>query len=108
MVFFFAYGGEGTQPNLENLGRKNKCRKNKGIDANRIIYYYSSVFISIEVDVDRRRPRSKTTSIEVDVDITRFHKFELKVCFSESARKMMRNGGRVVVIGSIFVAVFNF
>ena len=64
--------------------------------------------ISIEVDIDRSRCRSKSMSIDIDVDIKRFHKFRLKVCFSESARKMMQNGGRVVAIGPIFVVVFNF
>jgi len=52
--------------------------------------------------------RAKTMSIIVDVDITQFHKFKLKVCFSESARKMMQNGGRVVAIGPIFVVVLKF
>ena len=46
--------------------------------------------------------------MKVDADITRFHKFRLKVCFSESARKMMQNGGRVVAIGSIFDILIYF
>ena len=51
---------------------------------------------------DESRYRSKSMSIKVDVDITRFHKFTLKVFFSESARKMTQNGDRVVAIESIF------
>ena len=58
--------------------------------------------IPLKGDVDQSRCRSKSISTKVDADISRFQRFTLKVCFSESARKMMQNGGRVVAIGSIF------
>ena len=62
----------------------------------------------MKVDFDESRSRSKSISMKVDVDITRFHRFRLKVCFSESARKMTQNGGRIVAIGSIFASVLDF
>ena len=36
-----------------------------------------------------------------------FYKSTSGVCFSESARKMTQNGGRVVAIGSIFDKFIN-
>ena len=41
--------------------------------------------------------------MKLDFDTSRFHDFTLKVCFSESARKMMQNGDIVVANSWIFM-----
>ena len=69
-------------------------------------HYFCSISISIEIGFDRARFRSSPIPIYHDFHLG--HKSMLRLCFSESVRKMMQNGGRIVAIGAIFVLFPNF
>ena len=71
----------------------------------------------IEVDFDRTRLRSNSTWFDFDfgharsryITICRLsYKSMVRLCFSESARKMMQNGGIIVANGWIFVLIIDF
>jgi len=64
--------------------------------------------IGIEIDFDWSRSRSYSISVELGLDMLRFYRLLLRLRFSESARKMIQNGGLIVSDWLIFVLIINF